>query len=78
MQRSSGRISREEARRFRNALHIFPTNEKCMEYNIKRMLELKSPVATIEVATNYFLIPLMPQSCLGRLNKLLQLIPSRK
>ena len=48
MQRSSANVSAKEKKDFEDALRLFTTNEKCAEYNLKKLVTLGNPIAKIE------------------------------
>ena len=45
---SNKTITQTEKLRFKDSLRIFATNEACASYNLKKLLELKEHIATIQ------------------------------
>lgn len=47
MSRSSNHLSQIELDSFKDAIHLFRTNQECTDYNIEKLVELKQPIAKI-------------------------------
>lgn len=47
MERSASKLSMNEQNKFENAVRLMTTNEKCTEYNIKKLISLNVPIARI-------------------------------